>query len=121
MGNLSEHFDTGEMTCHCGCGSIHVENIPIKMLEEIRAYLGAPMIVHCCTRCEKHNAAVGGVKNSNHITSHAVDFHCKGMSIASLHKMMRTAFSNEMFKDCGIGFYDWGIHVDDNGHRTWNG
>lgn len=44
--------------------------------------LGVPVIVTSTLRSPQHNAAVGGVPNSKHLTGQAVDFVPQGMSMA---------------------------------------
>lgn len=43
-------------------------------LEKVRALLGVPLVVNSWYRSPELNAAVGGVKNSDHISGCAVDF-----------------------------------------------
>ena len=57
-------------------------------------------------RCPRHNAAVGGVGNSNHLYGKAADLH----SEKSPQEMYRIA--EEVLGNTGeLGLYDWGVHV----------
>jgi uncharacterized protein YcbK (DUF882 family) len=57
-------------------------------------------------RCPQHNAAVGGVANSNHLYGKAADLH----SEKSAEEMYRVA--EEILGATGeLGLYSWGIHV----------
>lgn len=47
-----------------------------QRMEEVRGLLGKPIIVSSGYRSPKLNAAIGGAKNSQHITGQAVDFIC---------------------------------------------
>ena len=47
-----------------------------KVLEPVRERLGRPIIVNSGYRCPIHNAAVGGVANSQHLRGEAADLHC---------------------------------------------
>jgi hypothetical protein len=49
-----------------------VENV----LEPAREKLGGPIIVNSGYRCERHNKAVGGVANSQHLRGEAADIRC---------------------------------------------
>ncbi len=49
--------------------------------EQIRAFLGVPMVVSSAFRCEDLNKAVGGSLNSQHLYARAIDFVPKGISI----------------------------------------
>ena len=47
-----------------------------EVLEPVRERLGRPIIVNSGYRCPIHNAAVGGVANSQHLRGEAADLHC---------------------------------------------
>lgn len=120
MGDMSEHFSRSELACRCGCNQLIDENVPLDLLEFLRKYFDKPIIVHCCMRCEPHNKRVGGVDKSHHTTSSAVDFHVKGLSIKELHRDMKTIYAEKVYPNMGLGIYDWGVHVDLKGRRTWS-
>ena len=65
---LTEHFDSSEFRCKCGCGQGDWLMAPelVQALEELRELIGKPIIVNSAYRCPKHNAQVGGVANSYH-------------------------------------------------------
>jgi uncharacterized protein YcbK (DUF882 family) len=50
-----------------------VENV----LEPAREKLGGAIIVNSGYRCERHNKAVGGVANSQHLRGEAADIRCE--------------------------------------------
>lgn len=74
MGNLSEHFSSWEIACKCKC---EIGIIPdpelITRLEAARVHAGIPFVINSGVRCPRHNARVGGVGNSSHLTGKAVD------------------------------------------------
>ena len=71
---LSEHFDSSEFVCKCGCGAYHrPPQTLIDGLERIRQAVGVPLIITSGKRCKRHNAAVGGVANSLHLEGRAAD------------------------------------------------
>ena len=47
-----------------------------EVLEPVRERLGKPIVVNSGFRCPIHNAAVGGVANSQHMKGEAVDITC---------------------------------------------
>lgn len=47
-----------------------------EVLEPVRERLGKPIIVNSGFRCPVHNAAVGGVANSQHMKGEAADITC---------------------------------------------
>lgn len=48
------------------------------LLEEVRALLGAPIVISSGFRSAALNAAVGGASNSAHLDGRAADFSCPG-------------------------------------------
>ena len=83
---LSPHFDLVEFTRSDTAQSRHIDNTPnqtqidnlrflcVQVLEPLREKFG-PIIIGSGFRSEKLNAAVGGVKNSQHKTGEACDIH----------------------------------------------
>jgi uncharacterized protein YcbK (DUF882 family) len=114
---ISEHFDSSEWTCRCGCGQLIINTELVKMMERFRKRTGKPVIVHCVNRCENHNEKVGGEDNSKHLTGDACDFHVKGMPMKELHAV---ALSSEDILYGGIGIYEWGVHADTGKRRIWD-
>lgn len=113
-----EYFGREEFRCQCKgkyCNGFPVEpqEKMVRTVDEIRRRLGVPVTIvesgGSGVRCPVHNANVGGVANSNHLTGNAADLH----SGKSPEEMARVA--EEVMGNTGeIGIYDWGIHVGVN-------
>jgi len=82
---LSTYFSLAEMTVSGYAARHGISNIPgpieldslkhtAQQLDRVRALLGVPVIVSSGYRCPPVNAAIGGAKNSQHMTGQAVDF-----------------------------------------------
>lgn len=111
----SEFFDREEFRCQCAgkyCDGFPVEPKEelVLVCNEIRRRLGVPVSIvdggGSGVRCPEHNAAVGGVRNSNHLYGKAADLH----SEKSPQEMARVAES-VMGSTGEIGIYSWGIHI----------
>lgn len=88
--NLSPHFTLAEMTVSQEAARRGIDNTPppavvdalkrtCQGLEAVRVRLGcAPVIVSSGYRSPALNAAVGGSKNSQHMTGQAADIICPG-------------------------------------------
>lgn len=74
------YFGKDEFACRCGCGSSEMEEKLIKAADKVRGHFGNPMTVSSGRRCATHNARVGGVSNSRHLSGKAMDFCVRGMS-----------------------------------------
>ena len=117
-----EYFTRDEFKCQCFnqpdgpyCNGFPVEpqEKMVRTVNEIRRRLGVPVTIvesgGSGVRCPRHNAAVGGVENSDHLTGNAADLH----SPKSPEEMARVA--EEVMGHTGqIGIYSWGIHVGIN-------
>ena len=75
-----KYFKKAEFACKCGCGASEMEEKLVKTADKVRDYFGKTMIVSSGRRCSTHNAKVGGVSNSRHLTGKAMDFCVSGMS-----------------------------------------
>lgn len=71
-----KHYGMEEFRCKC-CGQVafpeNIEALVENVLDPAREKLGAPIVVNSGYRCPRHNAAVGGVKNSQHMKGEAAD------------------------------------------------
>lgn len=114
---LSEHFDSSEFACKCGCGGMDngagVNPKLVQVLERMRQYIGKPLVLSCAYRCPTHNAEVGGVSNSQHVFGTAADVQLpEGMTVDELAQVAEKCGAD------GIGWYTWGVHVDVRGYAA---
>lgn len=83
-----KYFRTKEFECKCGqCTSAgsaqampsevqaNIDALVNNVLDPLREAYGYPVFVNSGYRCEKHNKAVGGVPNSQHMKGEAADIH----------------------------------------------
>lgn len=75
----------------CNCGGKHCDGFPEEpsetlmcIAERVREHFGRPVIISSGVRCPTHNANVGGVANSRHLSGKAVDFRVQGVSGATV-------------------------------------
>ena len=78
----SKYFSDAELMCHgadqgdCNCGeetAYRVSPRLLELLDQLRENVGGPLELSCAYRCPAHNAAVGGVENSQHVLGNAAD------------------------------------------------
>ena len=114
---LSKHFSESEFWCRgqeqgtCNCNhSIYIEPRLIAMLEKLREVCGnRPLYINSGYRCPQHNAAIGGVPDSQHCLGTAADVaRPEGITFEQFKKCV------EQLPFDGIGFYPYDdfIHVD---------
>lgn len=74
-------FKFEEFRCRC-CGGLpplakeNIEALVENVLNPARQRYGGPVLVNSGYRCQKHNAEVGGVPNSQHMRGEAADICC---------------------------------------------
>lgn len=119
---LSSHLSRSEIACKCGCGFDSVSSATVDLFERIRELCckckgkDVPIAVSSGCRCPKHNAAIGGLKNSQHVRGNALDLICpNGVSMDEFHGVCLACNPNG-----GVGFYRKRcfIHVDTRGQKA---
>lgn len=75
----------------CKCGNVYCNGYPaepeeklVKVADKVREYFGSPATVSSGLRCKQHNANVGGVSNSRHLSGKAMDFSIKGKTASQV-------------------------------------
>ena len=112
MGDLTADFDRSEFRCKCGCGNDNVSIELVRRLQQLRSLYGKPLYINSGCRCIKHNAEVGGVPNSAHVSEGKVG-EAADISINSTEQMWELVdriISYNLFKRLGIG--KTLLHVD---------
>jgi hypothetical protein len=79
-----KYFKKSEFACKCGCGADEMDETLIRVADRARGYFGKPILVSSGRRCATHNAKVGGVSNSRHLSGKAMDFSVSGKSAAQV-------------------------------------
>ncbi len=84
-----KHFKRKEFKCKCG--NVYCNGYPaepqeklVKVADRVREHFGASATVSSGLRCKQHNANVGGVSNSRHLTGKAMDFCIAGKTAAQV-------------------------------------
>ena len=79
------HWTREEFRCrcvgkHCNGFPAEPDETLVELLDDVREDLGAPAIASSGVRCAQHNANVGGVANSRHLSGRAADFMVTGVT-----------------------------------------
>ncbi len=120
------YFRRAEFRCQCGgkyCNGFPAEMAEetVRLADEIRRRAGVPLNVNSGVRCKQHNADVGGVSNSLHLTGQAIDLApiCGNISVARLQEIADQVQAEMMPNRGGLGRYDWGVHIDNGKYSRW--
>ena len=111
MGDVSEHFSRKEFKCKCGSDGCYADAIDtelLNVLEGVRYHFGTPVWIMSGHRCDDHNKAVGGAKNSRHRYGMAADIKVDGSSPEEVYVFLTTKYPDKY----GIGLYDRWVHID---------
>ena len=116
---ISAHFSEAECKCKCGCGQMVVNQKLVSLMEKIREKCGGkPVTVLSWNRCKKHNTAIGGAADSQHVKGTACDIRIAGVSVDSLAKTAETCGAMGVGRYPSQGF----VHVDVRATAArWNG
>lgn len=85
-----------------------------QVLEPLREHVGEPVIISSGYRCPKLNAAVGGVKNSQHMKGEAADIHMPDLDKLKdwfVWLMNNTNFDQLILERASPTSDHWWIHV----------
>lgn len=91
VGDWTRNFSKAEFACPC-CGKLIEADRLAETLQVIRDAVKKPVHVTSGTRCPKHNAEVGGVADSAHLTGEAADIYADGMSNTALGSAIKLLY-----------------------------
>ena len=122
MPQITANFSEAECACKGGmcCDNSMPGMDPFLMadVQEMRNILAVPLEVRSGYRCRRHNRAVRGVEDSQHLLAKAIDLAPPlGYSIET---MLQVVHSIPRLAAGGIGVYDDFIHVDTGHFRRWD-
>ena len=129
MAKDTTHFKVSEFACKCGCGKDDIDQRVVDMAETIRTALGVPVKVNSGCRCEKRNAAVGGVKKkydkagkliskgSNHMYGLAADLSCELGAVKMFDTVKKLHAEGKLPELDYCIRYKTFIHIDCGGKR----
>ena len=114
----TKNFNVSEFACKCGCGYNRIDQRVINMAQIIRDALGVPVKVNSGCRCEKHNAKVGGVKNSKHVLGKAADLSSSKGAV-EMFETVKSLYAQGKLPDLDYCIrYKTFIHIDCGGKRN---
>ena len=99
--------------------SNQVNGLLLRILDEIRAEVGAPVLIHAAYETSGH------ASNSEHKRGDAIDCHFKGVTLWRAYQGIQKVLAKYNLVDrVGIGVYFWwnspGFHIDLRGFGlTW--
>ena len=90
-----QYFTREEFRCQCKgkyCNGFPAEPQEgmVRALDTVRAHFGKAIIPNSGVRCPTHNANVGGVSNSRHLSGKAVDFAVPGKTASQVLEYLAT-------------------------------
>ena len=91
----------------------------IRVLDDLRDELRAPVVISSTYRAPAYNRAVRGKKDSRHLLFDAVDFSVRGVPPSRAAAVLIQWRNDGRFRG-GVGIYPRFVHVDTRGtNATW--
>ena len=113
---ISNNFSRAEFACGDECGYDTIDAELINVLEDIRQHFESPITITSGARCEAHNAAVGGGKNSQHKLGRAADIQVQGVNPLAVQDYIDSTWPDRY----GMGRYSDFTHIDTrSGKARW--
>ena len=112
--HITKHFKIAGFACPC-CAKV-IPNLALSIiLEDIRLAFGSHVIINSGTRCKKHNKAVGGAPQSQHLLGTAVDIVVSGIPATDIyHYLLTRPYADSL----GLGRYNTFTHIDVRGNKA---
>lgn len=85
-----------------------MDDLILSILDTARHIIDRPIYVTSAYRCARHNAAVGGVADSQHLRGRAADVYADGVTVDELAAVFRSLHAGGIGRYHGAGF----VHVD---------
>ncbi len=113
-----DNFRPHELACK-GTGKVLIDPHSMDCLQRLRNILGQPIHLNSAFRSKSHNRAVGGAKNSYHLTGRAYDVRMRDHTPRSFERAARIAgFTGFGFYPPKNGGYNF-THIDTGPAREW--
>lgn len=108
---LTEHFDSTEFLCKCGCGQggDSMNMTFVHKLERARTLAETSFVITSGYRCAEYNRKVGGTSDSDHLVGNAADIAAQNSTkkFAIVNALMEEGFTR-------IGDGEDFVHVDNS-------
>ena len=113
---LTKNFNKAEFDCKCGCEMpkevlINIQKLA-EQLQAIRTISEQPIQINSAYRCAKHNKAIGGVKNSQHVLGKAADIVIKDHTAEETYELLDELMHYKTILQGGLGKYNSFTHYD---------
>lgn len=105
---LTEYFNLREFECPC-CHRVRLCPLLLWRLGKLRGLWAAPLVLTSAFRCDAHNSAVGGVKNSLHRLGQAADVRVRGQAQGQFTPLARECGFAEVIPYPERGFVHIGV------------
>lgn len=115
---LTKNFNLSEFNKHnFALNETVLRNIQAlaNNLQVLRDEVKKPIKITSGYRSPEHNAKVGGVKSSRHITGEAADFKIAGMTPKQVAAVIEKLIAAGKMEEGGLGTYSTWVHYD---HRN---
>lgn len=115
MGNLTRNFDREDFWCHCSRPDCAGHALICRMdvvndIQDVRDFLGEPIIIDRGVSCAAHNKELGGTDDSRHLPKHADALDLRCHSSEQRYRLVRGIIMLGRFTFIEVA--DKHVHVD---------
>ncbi len=98
MGDVSRNFSLEDFQCRCQVCATDPDRPGLKAealnaLQNVRDFLGEPIIINRGVSCSAHNQALGGAGDSRHLPEHADAVDCRSFGSDYAYRLVRAAMT----------------------------
>jgi uncharacterized protein YcbK (DUF882 family) len=83
-----------------------------NQLQQLRDHFKQPITITSGYRCESHNKAIGGAKNSQHVLGKAADIKVDNTSPKKVYEVIERLINSGDMLQGGLGLYRSWVHYD---------
>lgn len=113
---LTKNFSLSEFACNDGTKFPPelMENVKVLalQLQVVRDHFNVPIKINSGHRTKTHNAKIGGVRNSRHISASAADIAVKGIPADIVQETIKQLINEGKMQEGGLGSYPNFTHYD---------
>lgn len=119
---ITKNFHLSEFKCNDGTDvPDHLIPNVVKLasnLQVLRDVVKAPINITSSYRHEAYNSAIGGVKNSQHVTAKAADIQVEGYPVNIIYDLIAELIRCGDMDEGGLGHYPGFVHYDIRGSKA---
>jgi uncharacterized protein YcbK (DUF882 family) len=109
---LAPNFTVQEFACNDDSDAVLIDTELVQLLQTIRNYYQAPLIINSAYRTPAYNHKIGGASESQHLFGKAADIVVRGITPVQLYNDLHGSMIISSSFQGGLGLYKTFVHID---------